>query len=166
MTLYSVNCARPGVKRGIDCSARQLRSVLTQNSTNSAFAWEDFRMATCLKLSDTTREIRLSVRSRCLSLTKAYRSAVLRTLATTLGRFARRIRAIQVWIEDVNGPRGGVDTRCRIDVDLRPRGRISMSALATDEYAATAKAAARSRELVDRRVKRSRALRRQIVRAQ
>lgn len=123
-------------------------------------------MATYLRLSDTTREIRLSIQSRGLSLTKAYRGTVQRILATTLGRFARRIRAIQVWLEDVNGPRGGVDTRCRIDVELRPRGRISVSALATDEYAATAEAAARSRELLDRRVKRTRALRRQLVRAQ
>ncbi len=85
-------------------------------------------------------------------------------LASALGRFARRVRTVRVWLEDVNGPRGGVDTRCRIEVHFRPRGSITVSALATDEYAATAEAAARARELVDRRVKRDRSRRRELLR--
>jgi hypothetical protein len=121
-------------------------------------------MATNLRLPNNYREIPLSVQSRGLALTKRHREAVRRILVSTLGRFAGRIRAIQVWLEDVNGPRGGLDIRCRIDIDLRPRGRISVSALATDEFSATAKAAARTRELVDRRVKKARALRRQVYR--
>ena len=74
------------------------------------------------------------------------------------------MRTIRVWLEDVNGPRGGVDIRCRIEVHFRPRGSINVSALAIDEYAATAGAAARARELVDRRVKRVRSRRRELLR--
>lgn len=120
-------------------------------------------MAMYLKLLDTAGEVPLSIRSRGFKLTKASRRAVLRIVGTSLGRFARRVRDIQVWLEDVNGPRGGVDTRCRIDVEFRSRGRVSVAALANDEYTATAEAAARSRKLVDRRIKRARALRRQVV---
>ena len=90
-----------------------------------------------LKLSDTTRDIRLSVQSRGLSLTTAYRHQMVKTLASALGRFACRIRAIHILLEDVNGPRGGVDVRCRIDIRLQPRGRFSVSAMAADEYRAT-----------------------------
>jgi hypothetical protein len=83
-----------------------------------------------------------------------------RRITSSLGRFARRIREVTVWLEDVNGPRGGVDIRCRLDIHLRPWGRISVAALASDEFAATANAAARARELVDRRLKRVRDRRR------
>jgi hypothetical protein len=71
---------------------------------------------------------------------------------------------IRVSLEDVNGPQGGVDIRCRIEAYFRPRGSITVSALAIDEYSATAEAATRARELVDRRVKRIRSRRRAQIR--
>jgi hypothetical protein len=74
------------------------------------------------------------------------------------------VRKIDVWLEDVNGPRGGLDIRCRIDIEFRPRGIISVTALAIDEFAAAAKAAARAREIVDRRIKKLRTQRRQLGR--
>jgi hypothetical protein len=74
------------------------------------------------------------------------------------------VRKVRVTLEDVNGPRGGVDIRCRIEVHFRLRGSITVSALAIDEYAATAAAANRARELVDRRVKRIRSRRQELIR--
>jgi hypothetical protein len=97
-------------------------------------------------------------------LSKSHRGAISGILASALGRFERRVRTIHVWLEDVNGPRGGIDIRCRIDIDLRPRGTFSVAALAADELTATAEAAVRARELVDRRIKKLRAQRRQLVR--
>jgi ribosome hibernation promoting factor len=114
--------------------------------------------------SETSREIHFLVHARGLELKNSHRRAIRRILASALGRFTRRVRTIRVSLEDVNGPRGGVDMRCRIEVNLRPRGSITVSALATDEYAATAAAAARARELVDRRVKRIRSRRRGLLR--
>lgn len=34
-------------------------------------------------------------------------------LASALARFAHRLKLVCVYVEDVNGPRGGVDKRCR-----------------------------------------------------
>ena len=117
-----------------------------------------------VNLFDTTGKFRLSLQARRLVLTKSVQGTLLRILTSTLARLTRRIRAIHVWLDDVNGPRGGLDIRCRIDVEIRPRGRISVSALATNEYAAIAKAAVRARDLIDRRVKKVRASRRRPVR--
>lgn len=122
-------------------------------------------MASYIKLADTARETRFTLRARDVQLTSAAENAIRRILTNSLGRLARRIKAIHVWLEDVNGPRGGVDVRCRIEVALNPRGRVSVSALAADKHAAVAAAALRAREHLDRRVKKLRARRRQLVHA-
>jgi len=36
-----------------------------------------------------------------------------------LGRFAPRLRHVMVRVEDENGPRGGVDLRCRVELKLQ-----------------------------------------------
>jgi hypothetical protein len=74
------------------------------------------------------------------------------------------VGSVHLSLEDVNGPRGGVDTRCRIGVRFRPRGSITVSTLAVNEYVATAEAATRARELVDRRLKKLRSRRRELLR--
>jgi len=114
--------------------------------------------------SDASREIDFTVHARGLELKNSHGRAIRRMLASAVGRFSRRVRTIRISLKDVNGPRGGVDIRCRMEVNLRPRGSFTVTALATDEYAATAKAAARARELVDRRVKRVRSRRRELLR--
>ena len=121
-------------------------------------------MATLPLLSDASREIHFTVQARGLELKNSHRRAIRRILVSALGSFTRRVQTVRVWLEDVNGPRGGVDIRCRVQVHFRPRGSINVSALATDEYAATARAAARARELVDRRVKKVRSRRRELRR--
>src|SRR6476469_1726280 len=101
-------------------------------------------------------ELHFSLQARGLRLTNTHRREVRRILTSALGRFEHRVRSVRVWLEDVNGPRGGVDNHCRINIDLYPRGVISVSASASDELAAAAKAANRAREVVDRRVKKLR----------
>lgn len=115
--------------------------------------------------SETSEKIRFALHARGLLLTKSHWRTIERILGTTLGRFSHRMHSIDVWLEDVNGPRGGVDIRCRLDVQMRSGGKSTVSALAIDEYAATAKAAVRAREFVDRRVKKARGRRRQLVHA-
>lgn len=49
---------------------------------------------------------------------------VQRRLEFALGRFAGRIRSLQVRLSDVNGPRGGRDKKCLIAVRLTSPSRI------------------------------------------
>lgn len=46
--------------------------------------------------------------------------AIERRLRSALGRFRGRVSHVRVWLEDVNGPRGGEDLRCRMEARLVP----------------------------------------------
>lgn len=65
-----------------------------------------------------------------------------------LGRFASRIREVEVQITDVNGPRGGDDKVCEVEILLRPSGSLLASATAPDAYESVARAAHRARTVV------------------
>jgi hypothetical protein len=54
----------------------------------------------------------------------ADRAEIARLLAGTLERFARRLKQVHVYIEDTNGPRGGVDKHCRCVLHLKRRPPI------------------------------------------
>ena len=60
--------------------------------------------------------MRVEVRSRGIEGGRELTDHVRRRLAFALGRFGDSIRRVRVRIEDVNGPRGGMDKRCVVRV--------------------------------------------------
>ena len=46
---------------------------------------------------------------------------IMTQLHFSLGRYGTRIGRVLIRLDDINGPRGGLDKRCRIDVDLMGR---------------------------------------------
>lgn len=64
------------------------------------------------------------------------RSHLRRRLAVKLGKFATSIERVRVRVADVNGPRGGVDQVCRINVVL-----IGLSPVVVEERDASLEAA-------------------------
>lgn len=93
--------------------------------------------------------MRVEIRARRGQLTRSLEEQLERRLWFALGKFAGRIRRISAFLEDINGPRGGEDQRCRIEVSLVPSG--SIMAEATD--AEVASAVDRAAERVARRVR-------------
>ena len=59
------------------------------------------------------------IRATLTSFGPTARDYVRRKLGIKLGKFASSIERVSVRLEDVNGPRGGVDQSCRIKVVLR-----------------------------------------------
>lgn len=47
------------------------------------------------------------------------RDYIRQRLAKRLGKFDRFVERTSVRVEDINGPRGGVDKRCRVKIALR-----------------------------------------------
>jgi hypothetical protein len=68
-----------------------------------------------------------------------------RSLQKITERFPQTIRMLAVSLEDVNGPRGGVDNRCGINMTLEGSRKVSVSACASNAAAAVIHATRRAR---------------------
>ena len=80
----------------------------------------------------------------------ALREYAERRLSFALRRFADQVQDVTVRLVDVNGPRGGVDTRCSITSNLVEGRRIFVEASAAWPFAAITQAAHRLNESVRR----------------
>ncbi len=86
----------------------------------------------------------INVMGRDITLSDELREFVQRRLTTALGRFAAKLRDVDVWFEDVNGPRRGVDIRCRVVLRLKSGRHAIATAHAANAFAAIARAADRA----------------------
>lgn len=77
-----------------------------------------------------------------------------RVLRFALTRFAREISAVRLRLVDENGPRGGVDQRCRVHVVLRTGDALSVEATGSDPHAVIHDVCARMARTVARRLSR------------
>jgi hypothetical protein len=100
--------------------------------------------------------MKLELRARHLTLEPRLRQLCDRYLFYALGRFEERIRRVQLWIEDVNGPRGGRDSRCVLRVALRHGGALSIESTEMRPEVAVAEVFHRARAALVRSVERRR----------
>jgi len=102
--------------------------------------------------------VRVLVRQHKIELTEDVRTRADQSLRFALGRFSPRIERVILRLTDLNGPRGGVDERCRIEVRLRPSGGLLVEDGDSSPSAAINRAADRAARAVRRRLDRERAL--------
>lgn len=108
--------------------------------------------------------MRLEIRRRGVNVTEKLRDYLKERLRLALGRFGHHIDLVRVYLRDVNGPRGGLDKKCRIVVELR-RGRpVVVTGTGTEASAAITSTASRAGFAVRRRLKRWLARRRPLRR--
>jgi putative sigma-54 modulation protein len=101
--------------------------------------------------------MQIEVVSQGFTVTEALREYAHRRLRAALAQLGGHIRRVSVRLYDVNGPRGGVDKGCRIQVTLRQRGPVVVDHMEDDLYAAIDRAADRCGRAAARRVERQRA---------
>lgn len=99
------------------------------------------------------------VHGRNMPLSEALVRFIQERFETALGRRQPQVRAICVHVEDINGPRGGVDKRCLAEITLERRGRIVVDAREPDLYRAVQCAAKRARTSVSHTIDRRRSAR-------
>jgi ribosomal subunit interface protein len=88
--------------------------------------------------------------------TPAMLSHVNSRISTALDRFADRINEIRVHVVDANGPRGGVDKVCAIQVHIPRSPVIVVTHAAADYYEAVSAAVHRLKATLGRRLTRRR----------
>ena len=67
-------------------------------------------------------EIIITDRHNCLN--DQAREFIQRRMAFTLSRFASRIQRVTLTVSDANGPKGGVDKQCKVQVKLHRSAEI------------------------------------------
>lgn len=102
----------------------------------------------------------LRIRSEGFTLTHALHEFVHDRLRHALGRFATLVEAVRVRLRDENGPRGGLDKRCQLEVQVKGQRPLVIDERGADLYAAIGRGAQR----VERQVARAVVRRRQVQR--
>lgn len=87
-------------------------------------------------------------------LTDALREHLLRRLRFALTRDSQAIQRVTVRLGDTNGPRGGRDKFCRIQINFAGGGPVLIEEIGTDLYATIDRAAERTGRNVARHVDR------------
>lgn len=101
--------------------------------------------------------MRIIIQSQGFVMTEALRAYVEQRIRTALGWSVARLRRIAVFLSDINGPRGGIDKRCKIELQLSGGKAVIIEDTEADLYAAIDRAAGRADQTLMRRVRRQRA---------
>ncbi|MBM4258519.1 MAG: HPF/RaiA family ribosome-associated protein [Deltaproteobacteria bacterium] len=99
--------------------------------------------------------MKIHIRSRALENSKSLHEHIERRVHFALGRFSARIGTVTVMIEDLNGPRGGVDKQCRMTAALTYAGHLRVEVRDTNVSVAADRAADRLGRAVANEIGRS-----------
>ena len=97
--------------------------------------------------------MQIEIQARNFSLTRAMRAHIERRLGFALSTCYRHVRRILVRLSDINGPRGGSDKRCHLEVML-PGQAVVVVDTEADLYLAINRAASRAGRTVMRQLRR------------
>jgi putative sigma-54 modulation protein len=96
--------------------------------------------------------MQIVVQARGFPLTEALKNHVHNRLGLTLSRLVNRIRRVSVRLSDLNGPRGGVDKRCLVELRLSGMPAVVVEDVQPDLYTAIDRACGRAARTVMRRL--------------
>ncbi|WP_442505428.1 hypothetical protein SH528x_004215 [Novipirellula sp. SH528] len=103
--------------------------------------------------------MKITVATSIERLSPSARDSIRSLISSTLARFAPRITQVSVSVVDENGPRGGVDKLCRVNVLMPGVGTVTTKARHEKLMAAVSEAARRARRIVVTKMKRPPSLR-------
>jgi putative sigma-54 modulation protein len=98
----------------------------------------------------------IQIHAQDFTLTEGLREHVARRLAYALNHGQDIVSRIVVRLSDINGPRGGLDKRCGIEIRLKGASAVAIEDTEADLYVAIDRAAERAGRTLDRRLARRR----------
>ena len=100
--------------------------------------------------------MRITIQAAGFVLSTALKAYTEKRLHTALGWAGKHVSELQVSLSDINGPRGGLDKRCRILVQIPGGKGVVIEDTDTDLYRAIDRAAERVDRAVVRRLEQMR----------
>lgn len=94
--------------------------------------------------------MRIYIQTQAFELTSAIESHVRKQLERNLGPLEEQIIAVDVFLGDINGPKGGRDKKALVAVQMVSRLSVRFEAMHSDLYSAISLAARRSKHSVKR----------------
>lgn len=94
----------------------------------------------------------INIQGHGLPVTNAVRKYVEKRIRFALARIGHRLRRVDVRLSDINGPRGGVDKRCLIEVRINRHPPLVVTDVQSDLHTCVDRASARARRTVIRRL--------------
>lgn len=98
----------------------------------------------------------INIHARGCYLSRTRKNRVLTQLRLHFGRFAEKIARIEATLSDENGPKGGVDKRCKLKIDMDKHPAVLVQHKATSIQAALQNAVHKGKRSVVRAVDRQR----------
>ncbi len=101
----------------------------------------------------------ITARAPDMELTEAMDAFVRDSVETAFARLDHEIVAVDVYLKDLNGPKGGVDKQALVCARLRNRQVVTVTTTHEDLYAAIIRGVRRTKRAVRRRLRRARHIR-------
>jgi ribosomal subunit interface protein len=99
--------------------------------------------------------MRIDMKARGFALTQGLRAHVEQRLQFALNRFQDRLTWVAVRLSDVNGPKGGVDKLCQLQLCVHGLPDIIVKDTEADLYVAVDRAAERAGRMLQRHLRRA-----------
>lgn len=97
----------------------------------------------------------ITTRAKDFEITSAIDQFVRDQLRTALQHFSENIIAVDVFMKDANGPKGGVDKQALVRVQLRNRQVLAIETVNENLYAAIRTSTKRTKRTVRRHLRKS-----------
>lgn len=98
--------------------------------------------------------MQIDIKTRGIETTQALRQHIERRIHFAFGRFGAEVSSVQVRLDDINGPRGGVDKRCHVVIAGARIGALTIDELDADAIVAVELALERAARSVRRSLER------------
>jgi len=96
----------------------------------------------------------IDIQSRPFSLTDSLRHYSDRRIRSALTRFEGHIQRVSMWLSDINGPKGGRDKHCRLQIVLAGNTDVVIEDTQTDLHVAISRAVERAGRSMARKLDR------------